>query len=135
ASTSRRRRHRRLRGQDLGDLWPGELDRQALTVGEQLPHARAAEREARVGRVRAGPGRGHGAAGGAVEGVLEADDLYPELARLVAVEEQLRVVGAVVAADPGVVPPHDEVGAAEVAPDDGVEDRLARAGVAHPGRV
>ena len=51
------------------------------------------------------------------------------------VEDLLRVVGAVVVADAGVVAADDEVRAAVVLAHDRVEDRLARAGVAHRRRV
>jgi hypothetical protein len=63
--------------------------------------------------------------------VLEEHRLDVELVRLELVEDQLRIVGAVVAADAGVVAPDDEVRAAVVLAADRVPDRLARTGVAH----
>ena len=53
----------------------------------------------------------------------------------IVVEDLLRVVGAVVVTDAGVVAADDEVRRAVVAADDRVEDRLARTGVAHLRRV
>src|SRR3954465_1532268 len=50
-------------------------------------------------------------------------------------EDRLRVVRAVVVAQPGVVAPDDEVRAAEVLAHQGMEPRLPRAGVAHRRRV
>ncbi len=47
------------------------------------------------------------------------------------VEDPLRVVGAVVVTDAGMVATHDEVGAAVVLADDRVKDSLTRAGVMH----
>ena len=87
-----------------------------------------------VASVRAGLRRRHRAADAAEEGVLEEHRLDPELVRLELVEDQLRVVGAVVVADPRVVAADDEVRAAVVLAADRVPDRLARAGVAHRGR-
>ena len=46
-------------------------------------------------------------------------------------EDELRVVRAVIIADARVISPDDEVRAAVILPDDRVEDRLARPGVAH----
>src|SRR6266849_10427114 len=88
-----------------------------------------------VGRVWTGTGRRHAATGRAVEGVLEAEDLDAQLAGGVLVEDAVRRVCVVVAADSGVVPTDDEMSAAVVAPDDGVEDRLLGTRVAHPRRV
>ena len=76
----------------------------------------------------------HRAARLAPERVLEEHRLDVELVRLELVEDQLRVVGAVVAADAGVVAADDEVRAAVVLAADRVPDRLARAGVAHRRR-
>ena len=78
--------------------------------------------------------RRHRAARLAPERVLEEHRLDVELVRLELVEDQLRVVGAVVVADAGVVAADDEVRAAVVLAADRVPDRLARAGVAHRGR-
>ena len=49
----------------------------------------------------------------------------------IVVEDLLRVVGAVVVADAGVVAADDEVRGAVVAADDRVQDRLAGPGVVH----
>jgi len=67
--------------------------------------------------------------------VVEEQRRYLERGRVEFLEYIMRVVRAVVVADAGVVAPHDEVGAAVVLADDGVEDGLARAGVAHRRRV
>src|SRR5207245_2712133 len=75
------------------------------------------------------------AAGGAIEGVLEAHYLDSELAGRVIVEDAVGGVGVVVAAHAGVVAADDEMRAAIVAPHDGVEDSLLRAGITHPCRV
>ena len=81
--------------------------------------------------VRAGLARRHALALVAPEGVLEEERLDAELVDVELVEDLLGVVGAVVVADAGVVAADDEVGAAVVPARDRVEDRLARAGVAH----
>jgi hypothetical protein len=65
-----------------------------------------------VATVRAGLRGRHLPADAAVEGVLEEHRLDVELVRLELVEDQLRVVGAVVVADAGVVAADDEVRAA-----------------------
>ena len=87
-----------------------------------------------VAAVRARLRRRHRAAGVAPERVLEEHRLDAELVRLELVEDELRVVGAVVVADARVVAADDEVRAAEVLAADRVPDRLARACVAHRGR-
>ena len=87
-----------------------------------------------VAAVRARLRRRHRAAGLAPERVLEEHRLDPELVRLEVVEDELRVVGAVVVADARVVAADDEVRAAVVLAADRVPDRLARAGVAHRRR-
>src|ERR671917_243304 len=58
----------------------------------------------------------------------------PQLLGLELVEDVLGVVGAVVAANPGVVAAHDKVRAAVVLAADRVEDRLPRPRVAHSRR-
>ena len=65
--------------------------------------------------------------------MLEHHRLDPELGRVELVEDLLRVVGAVVAADARVVAADDEVRAAVVLARDRVPDRLARPAVAHRG--
>ena len=67
--------------------------------------------------------------------MLEAQDLDPELARCVLIEDAVRGVGVVVVAHAGVVAADYEVRASVVAADDGVEHRLLRSGVAHPRGV
>src|SRR5438552_1681517 len=81
--------------------------------------------------VRARLRRRHRTARLAPERVLEEHRLDVELVRLELVEDQLRVVGAVVVADAGMVAADDEVRAAVVLAAERVPDRLARAGIAH----
>src|SRR6266511_183328 len=69
---------------------------------------------------------GHRPARAAPERMLEEHWLDIELVRLELVEDQLRVVGAVVVADTCVVASDDEVRAAVVLAADRVPDRLAR---------
>src|SRR4029453_9931444 len=95
--------------QHLGDLWPRELDRRNLAVAEQLAHLRPREEDVVVAAVRTGLRRDHRRADLAVGGVLEEHRLDVELVRLELVEDQLRVVGAVVVADAGVVAADDEM--------------------------
>ena len=85
-------------------------------------------------RMRARLRARHRAARLAPERVLEEHRLDVELVRLELVEDQLRVVRAVVVADARVVAADDEVRAAVVLAADRVPDRLARARVAHRGR-
>ena len=79
----------------------------------------------------AGLAGGHAATHPAVEGVLEEQRLNTQLALVELREDVLGIVGAVVAAYARVIAADDEVGAAVVAPHQGVEDSLPRAGVAH----
>src|SRR5262245_998155 len=75
--------------------------------------------------------RGHSLAPAAVERLFEAQRRDPDLLRRELVEDPLSVVGAVEAVRPRVIAADDEMGAAVVLADDGVEDRLARSGEAH----
>src|SRR5215217_3697106 len=110
--------------QDLRDLRPRELLRRQLALGEELAHLRPREEDAVVGAVRARLRRRHLAARPAPERVLEEHRLDPELVRLELVEDELRVVRAVVRPDARVVAPDDEVRAAPVLAADRVPDRL-----------
>src|SRR6266566_5170633 len=122
------------RDQHLCDLGPRELDRRQLARRKQLPHLRAGEEDVIVSSVWAGLGRGHLAADLAPERVLEEHRLDIELVRLEVVEDQLRVIRAVVVADARVVATDNEVRAAVVLPADRMPDRLSRTCVAHCGR-
>jgi hypothetical protein len=84
--------------------------------------------------VRAGARRGERVAGAAVEGGLELERLHAELLDREALEDALRVVGAVVLADARVVAADDQLVDAVVLAHERVKERLARAGVAHRGR-
>ena len=66
--------------------------------------------------------------------MLEEEHIDAQLARPKGLEDPVCVVGAVVAADPRVVAPDDEVRAAVVLAQDRVEHRLARPRVAHRER-
>src|SRR5260370_3164785 len=85
--------------------------------------------------MRAGPCRSHAAAGRAVEGVLETKDLDPQLARRVLIEDPVRRVRVVVAANTGVIAADDEMCAPVVAAHDGGEHGFLRPAVAHPRRI
>jgi hypothetical protein len=84
--------------------------------------------------VRAGFGGRHPHALLAEEGVLEEERRYAKLSGLKLLEDVLGVVSSVVAADSGVIPPYDEVGAAVVLAADGVKDRLPGPRIAHRRR-
>src|SRR3954451_7233205 len=120
--------------QHLGHFWSRELCRRKLSRFQHLSHLRAREEDVVVAAVRAGLRRGHRTACLAPKRVLEEHRLDVELMRLELVEDQLRVVSAVVVAYTGVVAADDEVGAAVVLTADCVPDRLARTGVTHCGR-
>src|SRR6266702_4384916 len=76
----------------------------------------------------------HRAAYAAPERVLEEHRLDSQLVWLELVEDELRVVGAVVVADARVVAPDDEMRAAVVLAADRMPDRLPRARIAHGRR-
>ena len=117
--------------QDLGDFLAGELVRGLLALAEHLAHLGPREEQMRLLRVGAGLRRAHALALVAPERVLEEQRRDAELLGVDVVEDPLRVVGAVVVTDAGVVAAHDEVGAAVVLADDRVKDSLTRAGVMH----
>ena len=77
-----------------------------------------------VAAVRTRFRRRHLAARAAEERVLEEHRLDVELVRLELVEDQLRVVGAVVVPDAGMVAADDEVRTAVILAADCVPDRL-----------
>ena len=120
--------------QHLRDLGPRELDRRHLALAEHLAHLRPRQEHAVVRPVRARLRARHRPADVAPERVLEEHRLDVELVRRELVEDELRVVRAVVVADAGVVAADDEVRAAVVLAADRVPDRLARARVAHRRR-
>src|SRR5260221_2911814 len=120
---------------DLGDLVARELVRRLFAVAEHFANLGSGEEKVRLRVMRAGLARGKPLALVAPEGVLEHQRLDPELVDVDLVEDLLRVVGAVVVAGTGVIATDDEVGGAVVAADDRVQDRLARAGVVHLGRL
>src|SRR5438270_7120977 len=89
--------------QDARDLGSAEGGRRQLARPQQLADLRSAEHYARLGRVRAGLGAGHALALLAVERVVEEQRRDAQLPRLEGAEDVVGVVGAVVAADAGVV--------------------------------
>src|SRR3954453_20958996 len=117
--------------QDLSHLGAAEFLGRQLAVSEHLPHLGAAQEDVVLLSVRAGLARRHPLALVAPEGVLEEEWLDAELVDVDFVEDQLRVVGAVVVPDTSVVAPDDEVGAAVVPASDRVQDGFARTGVVH----
>src|SRR3712207_3654275 len=126
--------------EDFYDLGAGELRGWVLALGEHLAHLGAGDEDVVLLGVGAGLGGSHALAGEAEEGVLEEEGGKTDLAFLELVEDGLSVVVAVegfaagVLSGARVVAADDEVGAAVVLAADGVEDRLARAAVAHGGR-
>src|SRR5690606_24092215 len=111
----------------LADLRTRELAREHLAPGEHLADLRAGEENPVVLAVRTGLGGNDCLALPAVEGVLEHERRDVDQLRVELLEDELRVVRAVVVADAGMVAPDDEVRAAVVLAGNGVEDRLARA--------
>src|SRR5919107_6406437 len=100
--------------QYLYDFGAGELGRRILAFGEHLPYLRPREEDVELRVVRAGLGGAHTLALRAEERVLEEEGGDPEFLGLELFEDVLGVVGAVVAADAGVVAAHDEVRATVV---------------------
>src|SRR4051794_26629577 len=119
--------------QDVGNLRTAELLRWALARREHLAHLRAGERYVLGLVVRARLRRRHAVTDLAVEGVVEEERRDADLLGREVVEDVVRVVGAVVRADARMIAADDEVRAAVVLANEGVEDRLARAGVPHVG--
>src|ERR671911_2335131 len=116
--------------QQLGHLGPGELGRGQLAGGQHGPHLGAGEGDVLAVGVGAGLAGGHGQAAPAVEGVVEAERGDAQVLGGQRGDQLLGLEGAVVAANAGVVAADDEVGAAVVLADQGVQDGLAGPGVA-----
>src|SRR5436309_10766453 len=96
------------RDQDVGDLGPRELDRRTISRAEHLADLRPGKDHTVVFVVRTGLRRTHPLALQTEERVLELQRRDAQLFRLELLEDTLRVVGAVVAADARVVPSYDE---------------------------
>src|SRR5918998_3433508 len=126
--------------EDLDDLGAGELRGRVLALREHLAYLGAGDENVVLLVVGAGLGGAHALADEAEEGVLEEEGGEPYFAFLEFVEDVLGVVVAVegvtlrVLAGARVVAADDKVGAAVVLAADRVEDRLARAAVAHRRR-
>ena len=76
----------------------------------------------------------HAFAAVAVEGVVEVERGDAQIGGWDAAKQVLRLIRAVVVADAGVVSPDDEVRAAVVLANEGVEHCFSRACVAHGSR-
>src|SRR5262249_47992881 len=109
---SRHAGHTHRRDEDVGHLGAAELLGRPLAGAEEVAHLGPGQKDVVRLVVRAGLAGGHPAAAPAEEAVLEAERGDADLLGRVAVEDLLRVVGAVVVADAGVIASDDEVGAA-----------------------
>src|SRR5690606_23110028 len=115
-------------------LRSAELRRGQDPILKQGSHPGTAQYHMVVGPVGASLRRRHLAALPAEEAAFETEDGDPQLFGKEAVEDLMAGVAVVVVSHTGVVPADDEVGAAVVLPAEGMEDGLARPGVAHGGR-
>ncbi len=86
------------------------------------------------GAVRACLARRHLRAPPTKERVLEEQRRDAQLVRTKLAEDLLCVIGSVIIADAGMIPPHDEMRAAVVLAHQRMEDGFARSRVAHAGR-
>ena len=133
--------------EDLDHLGLRELRRHGLALAHQLAEHGAREQQPRaalvlavlvddgLALVRAGLHRGHRAALVAVERPVHVEGPEHEGVGRDLAEDLLRVERAVVVADAGVVTADDQVRAAVVLAEHGVQQGLARPGVAHLHRV
>jgi hypothetical protein len=122
-----------VRTKDLGDLGARELLGQAAAGPERLPNFGARQVQPRRCVVRAALRRRQRAARTAVERRIQLERRDANLLGRELIEDPLRGQRLVVLADAGVIAADDERGDAVVLADHGVEDRFARAGVAHRG--
>src|SRR5947209_6682646 len=122
-------------GQDASYFGARELGRRKLAGAKHGSNLRATQADAVFDGMRAGFLRCHVPAAVAEERVLEEQWLNAELSRLELREDMLGVVGAVIVADTGMIPSHDEMRATEILADEGVKNRLPRAAVPHRGGV
>ena len=112
-----------------------ELGRHVAAFRQHLAQFGARQQQAVLLVVRAGACRGHAAALVAPEGPVDLERLGLERILRDFVEDMVRVERAIVAADAGVVAADDQVRAAVVLAEQGVQQRLARTGIAHVERV
>src|SRR5262249_47089457 len=117
--------------EDLGDFWTSEFERQVTTRAQDFPHLAPGEVEPMLRLVGARPRRNETSARAGEKSRGENQGNYSQLDRLELIEELLRSERAVEAAHACVIAPDDEVRDAVVLPDQRVEDRFARPGVAH----
>src|SRR5262249_38026776 len=116
---------------DLGDLGPSEFCRQVSACPQNLADLPTSQLEAMLRWMRAGAGGSEAAAGAAKEGRIEFEGDDAELLGLELFKQLLRLKGTVEAPHARVIASDDQVRDPVVLPDQGVEDRLSRPGVAH----
>ncbi len=121
--------------QHLQHLGPAEFRRDVGALEQRLAQLGAREQQPVGVAVRTGPLGGHAAAAVAPECPVDFHRHDLQRASRDLVEDVLRVEGAVVVADAGMIASDDEVAAAVVLPEHRVQERLARPGVAHVERI
>src|SRR5262249_17292722 len=84
---------------------------------------------------RAGFSRRHAVAFAAIKRDVDLQRLGVKRARPELVEDGLRIIGAVIVADTGMIASDNEMRTAEVLANERVKERLARTGIAHFDRV
>ena len=121
--------------QDLEDLGTAEMIRHFHIFGKHLAEHSAGEHQAVFLAVAAGAHGGHAVALVAVEGPVDVQRLGFQGILGDGQENLLGVKGAVVFADTGMVTADDEVGAAEVLPEDRMQQGFPGTGIAHIKRI
>src|SRR3954449_757402 len=113
------------------DFRPAELVRNLFPPGKHLAQARARDLQPLLRSVRACSRGRHAIAFIAEKGDVDLERLDGEAAGRKRVEDVLGVKRAVIAADAGVIAADDQIRAAKVLPDERMQQRLARAAIAH----
>ena len=117
--------------EDLEDLGTAEMIRHFHIFGKHLAEHSAGQHQAVFLAVAAGAHGGHAVALMAVEGPVDVQGFGFQGVLGDGQKDLLGVKGAVVFAHTGMVAADDEVGAAEVLPEDGVQQGFPGTGIAH----
>src|SRR5882724_5079905 len=115
---------------NVGDLGSNQAIR-GLAFGQEPAQQRAAKLHSGIIAVRTSLVVGYTGAAPTVKEGGEKERYDAKVGKVV--EDLLRCVRSIVVSYPGMVTADNEMGAAEVLPHDGMENRFPRAGIAHLG--
>src|SRR5215472_2353764 len=117
--------------EDRHHFRPAEFRRDFGIARQHFALLRARDGDVIFRIVRAGFSRRHAIAFAAIKRDIDLERLGAERAGPELVEDGLGIVGAIIIADAGMIAPDDQMRAAEILANKRVQERLARASIAH----